>query len=247
MLKKCDIFIIENIERNQFVKIYFVRHGHPDYKNDCLTELGQRQAHATANRLKDSKIERVFASTQGRAVQTAEYTANLLGLDVIPCDFIREIGWYSIDGKQIYANGQPWLVADSFVAEGKSVADKNWMLSERFSNSVVVKSVKTVSNGLDVLLENLGYKREGEYYRVMENDIYKTVAIFSHAGSSTAAISHMLNIPFPQFCEILDVECTSITIIELSGENGSLVSPKIRLLNDTKHIETLFGENVYGN
>ena len=26
--------------------IYFVRHGHPDYKNDCLTELGKKQAEA---------------------------------------------------------------------------------------------------------------------------------------------------------------------------------------------------------
>ena len=25
------------------MKIYFVRHGHPDYKNDCLTELGHKQ------------------------------------------------------------------------------------------------------------------------------------------------------------------------------------------------------------
>ena len=24
--------------------IYFVRHGHPNYKDDCLTELGKNQA-----------------------------------------------------------------------------------------------------------------------------------------------------------------------------------------------------------
>lgn len=229
------------------MKIYFVRHGHPDYKNDCLTELGKKQAQAAANRLKNIKIERVFASTQGRDVQTAEYTAKILDLEVLPCDFIREVGWCSIDGTQIYANGQPWLVADSFIAAGKSIADKNWMYAEPFSKSIVVKSVKTVSEGMDALLETLGYKREGEHYRVTENDKYKNVAIFSHAGSSTAAISHMLNIPFPQFCEMVDIECTSITIIELSGETGSLVTPKIRILNDTKHTKDLFCENIYGN
>ena len=26
--------------------IYFVRHGHPDYKTDTLTELGHKQAEA---------------------------------------------------------------------------------------------------------------------------------------------------------------------------------------------------------
>ena len=30
------------------MRIVFVRHGHPDYKNDCLTELGHKQAVAIA-------------------------------------------------------------------------------------------------------------------------------------------------------------------------------------------------------
>ena len=39
--------------------IYFVRHGHPDYKNDCLTELGKKQAQKAAERLRDSGIETI--------------------------------------------------------------------------------------------------------------------------------------------------------------------------------------------
>ena len=229
------------------MKIYFVRHGHPDYKNDSLTELGKKQARAAAERLKDSGIERVYSSSCGRAFQTAEYTAKQFGLEVIPCDFIRELGWASIDGEPIYANGQPWLVADSFVAAGKSVAEKDWMLTDPFCKSTVVDCVKTVEEGLDDWLAELGYKREGEYYRVTGNDLYNTVAMFSHAGSSSAAMAHMLNIPFPQFCEILDIYCTSVTVIELFGEAGALVSPKIRILNDAKHIENISAENVYGN
>ena len=30
------------------MKIYFVRHGHPNYELDCLTPLGHRQAEAAA-------------------------------------------------------------------------------------------------------------------------------------------------------------------------------------------------------
>ena len=51
------------------MKIYFVRHGHPDYKTDSLTELGKKQAQAAAERLKNCNIERVFASSKGRAVR----------------------------------------------------------------------------------------------------------------------------------------------------------------------------------
>ncbi len=229
------------------MKIYFVRHGHPDYKNDSLTELGRKQAQAAAERLKDSGIERVYSSSCGRAFQTAEYTAKQLGLEVIPCDFIRELGWGSVDGEPMYGNGQPWAISERYVSEGKSISVKDWQTAEFFNNNTVVGCYQTVADGIDAWLLQLGYEREGEYYRVTGKDLYNTVAMFSHAGSSSAAMAHMLNIPFPLICEILDIYCTSVTAIELFGEVGALVSPKIRILNDAKHIEDISVENVYGN
>ena len=91
------------------MKIYFVRHGHPDYQNDCLTELGIKHAQAAAERLKGCKLERIFSSSNGRAMETAAYTAEQFGLEVVPCDFMREIGWKSIDGTPICANTAPSL------------------------------------------------------------------------------------------------------------------------------------------
>lgn len=229
------------------MKIYFVRHGHPDYNTDSLTELGKKQAQAAAERLKNCDIERIFASSKGRAIQTAEYTADKLGLEVIQCDFIREIGWGSIDGEPMYGNGQPWAISERYVSEGKGIANKDWQTADLFNNNVVVSSYQTVADGIDSWLSELGYKREGDYYRVAENIPYETVTMFSHAGSSTAALSHMFNIPFPQLCGIIDIACTSITVVELSNERGALVSPRFRLLNDAKHTEGLSVKNFYGN
>ena len=53
------------------MRILFVRHGHPNYELDCLTELGKKQAEAAALRLKDEGIEEIYASTCGRAFETA--------------------------------------------------------------------------------------------------------------------------------------------------------------------------------
>lgn len=39
------------------MRIIFVRHGHPDYKNDCLTPLGHEQAKAAAARLQNEKVD----------------------------------------------------------------------------------------------------------------------------------------------------------------------------------------------
>jgi len=47
------------------MKIVFVRHGHPDYHNDCLTELGHLQAEAAAQRLEQEGIEEIYSSTRG--------------------------------------------------------------------------------------------------------------------------------------------------------------------------------------
>ena len=42
--------------------IYFVRHGHPDYKTDTLTALGHKQAEAAAERLANPTTEDLLKS-----------------------------------------------------------------------------------------------------------------------------------------------------------------------------------------
>jgi probable phosphoglycerate mutase len=93
--------------------------------------------------------------------------------------------------------------------------------------------------GIDALLEDFGYQREGLYYRVQDHTD-KTIAIFSHGGSSAAVIGHLLNIPFPFMCEAMAPDYTAVTIITLRGENGALITPKVELFNDAKHIEGIF-------
>ena len=39
------------------IRILFVRHGHPDYQKDCLTELGHRHGEAVARRLAEEPID----------------------------------------------------------------------------------------------------------------------------------------------------------------------------------------------
>ena len=229
------------------MKIYFVRHGHPNYKNDCLTELGKLQAAAAAERLADSGIEQIYASTKGRAMETAGYTAKRLGLDIVPCDFIREISWKSVDGEPILANGHPWDVAEHFVADGKTLRDDDWQSLDPFCKSVVVDSYKTVVDGIDAWLADLGYVREGEYYRVVGENTDKTVAIFSHAGSSSVALSHMFNIPFPQFFHGFHIGFTGIAVVTLSDAKGELCAPRLHLFNDIRHIEGVEVKNVFGN
>lgn len=56
-----------------------------------LTPLGIRQAERTAEYLRERKIDRIYSSDLIRSMQTAEPTARLHGLPVIPEKGLREI------------------------------------------------------------------------------------------------------------------------------------------------------------
>lgn len=227
--------------------IHFVRHGHPNYKDDCLTDIGRKQAECAGKRLRTYGIKEIYASSMGRAMETAEYTAKEIGLEVVPCDFIREIIWAPVAGEELPSNGNPWDLIKLLTAEGVSLHDPDWRTKEPWCKSRVIESYERVSKGLDEFLAKLGYTREGEQYRVTGDDTDKTIAIFSHAGASTAAISHLLNIPFPHACRKLSMKYTSITTFELSNCKGELTSAETICLGDAKHIEGIEVENVFGN
>ena len=229
------------------MRIYFIRHGHPDYKNDCLTELGRVQAEACAQRLRGEGIQKFFASSKGRAVETAEYTAKEVGAEVEKLDFIQEIIWCSKTKEPIFANGHPWLISDDMVLKGENLWNMNWAESDRFSSSVIEKHVKRVTDGLDEWLKLFGYEREGNYYRVVSDNTDQAVAVFSHAGASSVALSHMLSLPLPWVFHSMCLDFTSITIVDLSNEKGTLTFPRLNLFNDAKHLEGIKTENFFGN
>ncbi|MBP1542949.1 MAG: histidine phosphatase family protein [Oscillospiraceae bacterium] len=220
------------------MKIVFVRHGHPDYVNDCLTELGHEQAEKAALRLLDEGIEQIFTSPFGRARETALHTAKQLSLDVTVLDFMREIKWGSSDGGEVYADGHPWDTALYAVSMGHSLMDESWTKKPPFCNNIVFSELQRVAESSDTWLESLGYRREGTNYRVVGDDTDRTVALFSHGGSSSALLSHMLCLPFFYLCRALCPDFTSITVLSLSDIKGTLTAPMIELANDSRHIRS---------
>ena len=225
--------------------IYFVRHGHPDYERDCLTELGKMQAQRTAEHLKDFGIEEIFSSTKGRAMETAGYTARMLGLEVTPCDFMREISWRSLDGTPLPCDAHPWRLANEYAARGTPQPGQNWRAQSPYCQSAVAREVDRVIAGFDAFLARKGYQREGDYYRQTGEDTDKRIAVFSHGGASLAVFSQLFNLPFPQLCAFWQLDFTSVTAVSLSDERGALIAPKMMGSNDTRHAEGISALNVY--
>ncbi|MBR4813071.1 MAG: histidine phosphatase family protein [Lachnospiraceae bacterium] len=229
------------------MRLILVRHGDPNYEQDCLTELGHKQAKVVAERLMEEGIEEIYCSPQGRAQQTAKPFAELSGIEEIhTLDFMREIRFGSPEN--LYMEGNPWLCSFGLMHKGVDLQDPGWREFSDFVNNTATVDVGTVQAGVDGWLETLGYKREGLYYRCTnETDEKRTIVLFSHGGSSTALLSRVFNIPFPHMCVMFGhVPHTCITSLRFDRKPGVLSMPILEYSVDARHLNT-FKEGVTGS
>ena len=229
-----------------FMRIIFVRHGHPDYKNDCLTELGHKQAEAAAGRLKDEKIDKFYSSSCGRAYETALHIAEGRGLKVEKLDFMREIGWGPAGSDKGENGYDPWTLSARMVDRGQSLMSPTWPFEDPYNTSFTTDRILLVGEAFDKWLEDFGITREGSLYR-MGKQKYSTILLASHGGSSSAVMSRIFNLPMPFVSRAILPMFTAVTVINFLAEEGSLFSPQIEIMNDARHIMGINVENIYGN
>lgn len=219
------------------MRIIFVRHGDPDYDRDCLTETGKVQADLVAQRLRGEGIEEIWSSPLGRAYETATATSKVLGLPIKILDCLREVDWGSGDGEPIFADGQPWDIVDEMARLGMNLNRPDWRETPFFKNNIVLDCIDCVERGIDSWLSDMGYVRDGFYYRhTTDEDRHRTVALFGSGGSSVAAIGHILNLPFPFMCGALHMDFTGITTIRMDKRDGVRSLPCLEIANDSRHI-----------
>lgn len=221
------------------MRLIIVRHGDPDYENDCLTELGHYQAELVAKRLLDEGIQEIYSSPQGRARETAEHFAALSGLGPIKIlDFMHEIryGWEGA----LYQAGNPWLEAKNLISKGADLQTPDWRKYPCYDGNTATIDADKVAAGTDEWLKTLGYEREGLYYRCKtEDDRKRTLVLFCHGGSSTAFLSRVFNIPFPHLCMVLGyLQHTCITSLRFDRRPGSLAMPVLEVAAEARHLQT---------
>ena len=228
------------------MRIIFVRHGHPDYNKDCLTELGHKQAVAAAERLREEKIDKFYSSSCGRAYETALHIADGRNMEIEKLDFMRELYWGSAETGIREAGYDPWTLAIRMVDRGQDLMSTTWYNEDPFNTSFVSDGCIKCGEDFDEWLSTLGLVREGSFYR-MGKPQYDTVLLASHAGSSTAVFAHLFNLPVPFVSRAICPDFTAITVVYFEGEEGSLVCPQFEIVNDARHIKGVTAENVYGN
>lgn len=221
------------------MRILFIRHGEPDYKNDCLTATGRLQAQAAAKRLTCENISEIYSSPKGRAQETAAYTANALGLKTTILDFMREVTW---GGEGIPNDGHIWTLSDRMINEDNfDFFTQDWRQHPYFKNNSVMPCYEKVIAGIDDFLQGQDYVHEGRRF-LCSRENNKTIAVFSHGGSGGAALAHILSLPFPYVLCVFPYTYTSVISVDFPSVPGEYVHPRVELFNDAAHIKGLGDE-----
>lgn len=217
--------------------LYIVRHGHPDYATDSLTERGWLQAEAVGKRLAATGIDQVYASPMGRARQTAEPTCRLLDL---PCQI--EPWAHEVQDERLTEEpyGKPisvTMVQNTYYRENGGIDlpyDRAYE-AVGFRASGMKNAVAYIEEGGRDFLERLGYKEENGVYRILRANEDK-VALFCHSIMARAWISTLLHIPIHLMWAGFHYTHTGVTVLEFRNNADGFTAPKCLCYSDMSHL-----------
>lgn len=221
------------------VNIYYVRHGDPNYENDALTELGHKQAELTGEALKDIPFDIIFASTSGRAMQTASYLSKLIHKDIIQLDWMLEAkAWENFASFNKILNRNSWIYHNDYLLEKMKQLqnDENWFKDNDFLPNVE-DGIKRFASSVDkwLLLLNIVHDRKNKTFTSIGNNP-NNIVIFAHEGAGTGFLSSIMDMNYAYFISNYPrLDCCSITHIQITLD-GETPNEFIRY-NDTKHLK----------
>ena len=221
--------------------LYYIRHGDPIYNPDSLTPLGERQAEALAKRLALYGVDKVYASTSTRAIQTSRPTCEILKKEPELLEWAKEHHAYLDLTVEDEVYGKNWAFANEKFKNlfcSKEIRDlgDNWFDHPECKDRNFKKGIERIYNETDAFLQSLGYEHiryTGKYKVIKSND--QRVAFFAHQGFGLAFLSCLLDIPYPAFATHFDFSHSSLTVIEFKEVNGYCV-PKILTFSSDSHI-----------
>ena len=175
------------------MRLVIIRHGDPDYSIDSLTETGWREAELLVPRVEKLNAKAFYVSPLGRARDTAAVSLKALGREAEVKQWLREFAPKVQKPNDRKAHvAWDWLPAD-WTKEPRFFDRDHWFEPEIFQNAGIEAEAKWVWQGLDEVLANHGYVREGDYYRA-EHPNKDTIVFFCHFGLECVLLSHLINV-----------------------------------------------------
>ena len=218
------------------MQILIIRHGDPDYEIDSLTAKGWREAELLAGRLSKLEIKEIYVSPLGRAKDTASLTLKRMNREAVELPWMQE--FFRADIARPDAEGRTivwdWLPQD-WTKEEKDYDRHRWMETPVMQDSAVAEEYQWVSNGLDGLLAQYGYIREGNIYRV-ERANEDRIVLICHFGVECVMLSHLLGVSPMVMWHGFCAAPTSVTTINTEERRKGIASFRVSAFGDISHL-----------
>jgi probable phosphoglycerate mutase len=214
------------------MKFYLVRHGDPDYERDTLTEDGHNEAQALVTYLRKEAIQEVVSSPLGRARDTAQYTADALGLEVSVEPWMAELSLRVDSGIRRAA----WDIPGHEIRNRDYLSDLSALdLIPDMPVARAQEAIAEIRRNSDRFLSSLGYVREDGVYRVQRRNDRK-IAVFAHGGIGLTWLSLLLEIPTPLFWAGFFLHTSSVTQILFDERNAEFATPRCLMISALPHL-----------
>ena len=136
------------------MRLIFVRHGDPDYKNDNLTEKGKREVALLTERIcKWENITAFFSSPLGRARATGEPALKRMNREAEICDWLQEFPtWHeSRNGEKL----RTWdIMPEDFFSNPDFFSKDKWCHND-YMGEMIPKRYKEACDGIDEIVRPL--------------------------------------------------------------------------------------------
>ena len=217
------------------MKLLLIRHGDPDYEHDSLTEKGWREAALLSERMARTPVDAFYVSPLGRAKDTASLTLRKLHRRAEIKDWLQEFT-YRLTNPVTGEKELPW---DRMPAEWTRMPllyEKDAFLdAPLLATGPIREKYAEVCSGLDALLAEHGYERDGNLYRAVRPN-RETVALFCHFGVSCVLLSHLLGCSPYIFWQGSVAAPTSVTTLCTEERQQGIAIFRMSSFGDISHL-----------
>ncbi len=220
------------------MKLIIIRHGDPDYSIDSLTEKGWKEAELLSHRISKLDVREFYCSPLGRAKDTAKPTLEKMNRTAITCEWLKEFYHCQIHLPYIPAEQTHlcWDLMPSYFTKVDGLYDhEKFQFLDFMQDAHMPELYKEVTDGIDELLANHGYEREGRYYRaVMANT--DTVVLFCHFGVQCFILGHILGISPVIMAQAFVAAPSSVTTLYTEEREEGIACFRCGAFGDISHL-----------
>lgn len=223
------------------MKILIIRHGDPDYKRDCLTAKGRREAQMLAEELSKMDITAFYQSPLGRARETALYTLRKMNRTARTLAWLQEFA-VKIDRPDVEGLSPvcwDWLPAD-WTQRPAFYGFDTWYREPEMAAAGVEKRYRWVAEGFASVLAEHGYVFNGRTFDVKKSN-HDTIAFFCHLGVQCVMLSSIMHISPMILWQNTAVAPTSVTVLNSEERRRGTASFRMSRMGDISHL-TMHGE-----